>query len=717
MTDRETVRSIIGAAIRAGRLSLNAEEAGRVCSAYGIETPEQGVAGSPAAARAIARRIGYPVVAKIDSPDILHKTDVGGVILGIDGEGALASAYDSLVAVAADHSPGAAVDGVLVQRQAGGDTGTQEVIVGAVTDPVFGKLVAFGLGGVLVEVMGDLAFRLAPAAEDEAAAMLDDIAGAAVLDGVRGAAGVDREALTALIVNVSRLVSDCPEIHELDLNPVFASAGGATAVDARILLQEPAEPRFRPGQDEILAAMRRIMQPDAVAVIGASAEAGKIGNSVMKNLIDGGYEGDLYPIHPKAETILGHACHASVVDVPGDIDIAIFCIPARFVATVLAECGRKNIPGAILIPSGFAEVGEHGLQDEIVAVGRENGVRLMGPNIYGYYYTHKNLCATFCTPYTEKGKVALSSQSGGVGMAIVGFSRSAKMGVSAIVGLGNKADIDEDDLLTFFEQDPNTQVIAMHVEDLKDGRAFAEVAARVSKKKPVVVLKAGRTRVGARAANSHTGALAGDDRVYDAVLKQSGVIRAATLNDMLEFARGLQVLPTPKGENILILTGAGGSGVLLSDACVDHGLSLMAMPEDLDAAFKAFIPPFGASGNPVDITGGEPPSTYRATIDLALTDARIHALVLGYWHTIITPPMVFAELLGEAVAEARGKGIDKPVVASLVGDVEIEAACEYLMDREILAYPYTAEKPVAVLGAKYRWARAAGKLHAAGSAQ
>ena len=710
MSDRRSARNIVNAAMRNGRRSLNAEEACQVCAAYGIETPEQGVATSRMQARSIAQRIGYPVVAKIDSPDILHKTDAGGVILGIESGDALEAAYGSLVGLAAERSPGAAVNGVLVQRQLGGEAGAQEVIVGAVTDPVFGKLVAFGLGGVLVEFMGDLTFRLAPIAEDEAAAMLDDIAGAAVLDGVRGAQGVDRNALAQLIVNVAQLVADCPEIHELDLNPVFASARGACAVDARILLQEPAEPRFRPGQDDILAAMRRIMQPDAVAVIGASAEEGKIGNSVMKNLIDGGYEGELYPIHPKADVILNHTCYSSVVDVPGDIDIAIFCIPARFVAGVLAECGRKNIPGAILIPSGFAEVGEEALQDEIVTVARENSVRLMGPNIYGYYYTHKNLCATFCTPYTEKGKVALSSQSGGVGMAIVGFSRSAKMGVSAIVGLGNKADIDEDDLLTFFEQDPNTEVIAMHVEDLKDGRAFAEVATRVSRKKPVVVLKAGRTRMGARAANSHTGALAGDDRVYDAVLKQSGVIRATTLNDMLEYARGLQVLPTPAGENILILTGAGGSGVLLSDACVDHGLSLMEMPEDLDAAFKAFIPPFGASGNPVDITGGEPPSTYRATIDLALEDNRIHALVLGYWHTIITPPMVFAELLGEAVAAARSRGIDKPVVASLVGDVEIEAACDYLMDRDILAYPYTAEKPVAVLGAKYQWARNAGLI-------
>jgi acyl-CoA synthetase (NDP forming) len=334
----------------------------------------------------------------------------------------------------------------------------------------------------------------------------------------------------------------------------------------------------------------------------------------------------------------------------------------------------------------------------------------MGPNIYGFYYTPKNLCATFCTPYDVVGKAALSSQSGGVGMSIIGFSRSTKMGVSAIVGLGNKSDLDEDDLLTFFEQDDNTDVIAMHVEDLKDGRNFAEVAERVSKKKPVVVLKAGRTASGARAAASHTAALAGNDQIYDDILRQSGVVRAMSLNDMLQFARGLPKLPTPRGENVVIITGAGGVGVLLSDACVDNGLELMEMPDDLDKAFREFIPPFGAAGNPVDITGGEPPLTYRNTIKLGLEDDRIDALILGYWHTIVTPPMVFAELLGEVVEECRAKGINKPVVASLVGDVAVEEASEYLYERDIVAYPYTTELPVAVLGAKYRWARGAGLL-------
>ena len=706
--DQAAVRAVLDKVRAEGRAALTAPEGRQICEAYHIPVPQEGLATSAAEATRIAQEIGYPVVLKIASPDILHKTEAGGVLTGLGSAAAVEQGYNTILANARAYSANATILGVQVQQML---PAAQEVIVGAVTDPSFGKLVAFGLGGVLVEVMRDITFRLAPATPQEAISMLDDIGGAAVLRGVRGAAGVNREALGTLIANVSQLVHDFPAISEMDLNPVFASSTGATAVDVRILVDfQPAPARYRPSQEEILRAMRRIMQPEAVAVIGASPEDGKIGNSVMKNLINGGYQGAIYPIHPRAEDILGKKCYKSVTDIPGQVDIAIFCIPARVVAQVLEEVGQKQIPGAILIPSGFAEVGEHALQEEVVQVARQHNIRLMGPNIYGFYYTHKNLCATFCTPYDEKGKVALSSQSGGVGMAIIGFSRSTKMGVSAIVGLGNKSDIDEDDLLTFFEQDPNTQVMAMHVEDLKDGRAFAEVAQRVSKKKPIVVLKAGRTSMGARAARSHTGALAGDDRIYDAVLRQSGVIRAGSLNDMLEFARGLQILPTPQGENIVIVTGAGGSGVLLSDACVDNGLQLMSMPPDLDAAFKKFIPPFGASGNPVDITGGEPPTTYRNTIKLALDDDRIHALILGYWHTIITPPMVFATLLSEVIEEARQRGINKPVVASLVGDVEVEDACRYLIDHDILAYPYTTEKPVAVLGAKYRWARAAGLL-------
>ncbi len=706
---KATVRAILDQLKNQGRTSLTAPECHEVCTAYGIPLPKEGLAGSAAEAARLADGIGYPVVMKIVSPDILHKTEAGGVVVGVELAAAAQTAYQQIVDAAAKHDAKARIEGVQVQQMLAG--GAQEVIVGAVTDPSFGKLVAFGLGGILVEVLKDITFRLAPASTEDALSMLDGIQAAEVLRGVRGADPVDRDALAAIIVAVSKLIADFPEIQEIDLNPIFATKGGATAVDALISVDfTPPKEMYRPSQEEILAAMGRIFHPRSVAVIGASAEDGKIGNSVMKNLINGGYAGAIYPVHPKAEEILGKKVFKSVLDIPGEVDLAVFAIPAKFCAAALEEVGKKDIPGAVMIPSGFGEVGEVELQDDLVAVARKYGVRIMGPNIYGFYYTPENLCATFCTAYDVRGKVALSSQSGGVGMSIIGFSRSSKMGVSAIVGLGNKSDLDEDDLLTYFEQDPNTQAMAMHCEDLKDGRSFAEVAKRVSKKKPVIVLKAGRTAYGAKAAASHTGALAGNDKIYDDVLRSCGVIRAPSLRSMLEFARGLQVLPTPKGENVLIITGAGGSGVLLSDACADNGLSLMSMPDDLDAAFRKFIPPFGAAGNPVDITGGEPPKTYQNTIRLGLEDDRIHALILGYWHTIVTPPMVFAELTAAVVEEYRAKGIDKPVVASLVGDVEVEQASEYLYDRGIVAYPYTTEIPVEVLGAKYRWARNAGLL-------
>ena len=705
--NKKTLRALIDTALSTGRRALSAPEAQQLCDAYGIPTPKQGLAKTSAEAAKIAARLGFPVVLKIVSDDILHKTEAGGVIVGLENGVDVRRGFDRLVKNAKGYKKNASILGVQVQQML---KGGQEVMVGAVTDPSFGKMIAFGLGGILVEVMKDITFRMTPVGKKDALSMLDSVGAAEVLRGVRGAKGVNRAALADIITKVSKLVKDFPEIQEVDLNPIFATEKGARAVDVRIVIGEPTLPRERFSQNEILAAMQRIMNPRSVAVIGASAEDGKIGNSVMKNLINGGYRGAIYPIHPKAQEILGRKVFPSVLDIVEDIDVAVFAIPAKFCAAAMDEVGRKKIRGAVMIPSGFAEVGEQALQDELLSVARKHNVRVMGPNIYGFYYTPQNLCATFCTPYDVKGKVALSSQSGGVGMSIIGFSRTTRMGVSAIVGLGNKSDLDEDDLLTYFEQDDNTQVIAMHCEDLKDGRSFAEVASRVSKKKPIVMLKAGRTALGARAAVSHTGALAGNDKIYDDVLRQCGVIRAKSLNDLLQFARGLQVLPTPKGENIVIITGAGGSGVLLSDACVDNGLALMKMPPDLDAAFRKFIPPFGAAGNPVDITGGEPPTTYANTIRYALAEPRIHSLILGYWHTIITPPMVFAKLCAEVVQEARDKGIDKPVVASLVGDVQVEEASEYLYERGIVAYPYTTELPVAVLGAKYKWARGAGVM-------
>jgi acetyl coenzyme A synthetase (ADP forming)-like protein len=705
--DQATVRDVLEAVRAEGRTSLSAPEAKRVCDAYGIAVPQEGLATSAEEAVALAEEIGYPVVLKIVSPDILHKTEAKGVLVGPSSAEEVSAGYDAIVLGARDYDANARITGVQVQQMLGSG---QETLIGAITDPTFGPVMTFGLGGVLVEILRDVTFRLAPTSTDEALEMISGIRAAEVLRGVRGGAAADQRALATMIERVSELVTDFPEISEVDLNPVLATEDGATAVDARFVVSfEAADTRPpRYSEDEILETMNHLMRPKAIAVIGASEQAGKIGNSVMRNLVDGGFPGEIYPVNPKASEILGKKVYADVSDLPDGVDVAVFAIPAKLVVDTIAKVGDKGIPTAILIPSGFAETGEAELQQQLVDTARAHGVRFVGPNIYGVYYTPGRMSAAFTTPYDVQGPVALASQSGGIGMGILGFSRSTKLGVSSIVGLGNKADIDEDDLLTFFEHDENTNCVALHMEDLKDGRAFVEVAQRVSKKKPIVVLKAGATPAGTKAAASHTAALAGDDKVYDDILRQAGVVRARGLNELLQFARCLPILPAPTGENVVIITGAGGSGVLLSDACYSNGLQLMEMPDDLNDAFMKFIPPFGAAGNPVDITGGEPPETYRNTIQLGLEDERIHALVLGYWHTIITPPMTFAKVVADVVEEYRGRGIEKPIVASLAGDVEVEQASEYLFAHGVPAFPYTTETPVEVLAAKYRWARIAG---------
>ncbi|MGH8802441.1 MAG: acetate--CoA ligase family protein, partial [Casimicrobiaceae bacterium] len=345
--DKAAVRTILDKVKAAGRTSLTAPEGKLVCDAYGIPVPKEGVATSAAEAAKLAAGMGFPVVLKIVSPEILHKTEAGGVLVGVRSAQEVEQGYATIMANARKHDPKANLQGVQVQQMLAGG---QEVIVGAVTDPSFGKLVAFGLGGILVEVLKDITFRLAPASREDALSMLDGIAAAEVLKGVRGAAPVNREALADIIERASQLAADFDEIAEIDLNPVFATEKSAIAADVRIVVDfKPAPVRYRPSQDEIVSAMNRIMKPDSVAVIGASPEDGKIGNSVMRNLINGGYPGKIYPIHPTATEVMGLKAYKSVKDVPGTIDVAVFAIPAKFVAKALVEVGEKKIAGAVLI--------------------------------------------------------------------------------------------------------------------------------------------------------------------------------------------------------------------------------------------------------------------------------------------------------------------------------------------------------------------------------
>ncbi|MEN6317308.1 MAG: acetate--CoA ligase family protein [Syntrophaceae bacterium] len=691
-----------------GRVQLTEVESKQVLKAYNIPVRTGQVAADADTAATIANWAGYPVVMKLVSPDIPHKSDAGGVRVNIDSPEAVRTVYNEIIQSAKKYKPDAHIQGVLIYQMVPEGL---ELVIGATFSRQFGHAVMFGLGGVFVEVAEDVAFRLVPLTKEDPLDMIKEIKGRKLLGGFRGRPAVNINAIADIIQMLSSLLADHPEILEIDMNPVIASASSAIVVDARIAIGEPkkiAETVYT--SDDIVAGMKRIFSPKGIAIIGASSDPSKLGYSTVKNIIDGGYTGKIYPINPKADEILGLKCYRNVQEIPDQVDVAVIVIPAKNVADAVIALGEKGVAGAIVISSGFAEIGNNDLQKELVDKAIKNRVRILGPNIFGIYYTPANLCATFCTPYTEKGPTALSCQSGGVGMAIIGYSRSHRMGVSSIVGVGNKCDVDEDDLIEFFGQDPNTKVIAMHVEDIKDGVAFVKAAQKVSREKPIIALKAGATALGERAAFSHTGALAGDDRIYSAAFARAGIVRVSNLEELLDCARSISKMPVPKGENVLIVTGAGGLGVLLSDACSRHQLQLMTLEKDLDEAFKKFIPPFGATGNPVDITGGEPPETYEATIRLALEDDRVDALILGYWHTLVTPPMVFAETVLKAKKAAEAVKPPKPIVAALSGDIEVESAAKLLEGHGVPAFPYSSEKAVIVLGALYRWARMAGKI-------
>jgi len=702
------VTRILSEAKRQGRAVLTEVESKEVLTACGIPVRTGQVATDPRSAADIADKLGYPVVMKIVSPDIPHKSDVGGVRVNLGSPEAVRSAFTDIVRDAKREKPKADIQGALIYQMVPEGV---ELVIGATFSRQFGHAVMFGLGGIFVEAAMDVVFRLVPLTREDSLDMIQEIRGRKILGNFRGKPAVNIKAVADIIEKLSALVADHPEILEVDLNPVIASAAGAIVVDARMALGEPkkiADTIY--SSEEIVTGMKRIFSPAGIAIIGASGDPSKLGYSTVKNIIDGGYKGKIYPINPKADEILGLKCYRSVQEIPGKVDVAVIVIPAKNVADAVTALGEKGVAGAIVISSGFAEIGNNDLQRELVEKAMKSRVRILGPNIFGLYYTPADLCATFCTPYTEKGTTALSCQSGGVGMAIIGYSRSNRMGVSAIVGVGNKCDVDEDDLIEFFGQDQNTKVIAMHVEDIKDGVAFVRAAGKISRQKPIIALKAGATSLGERAAFSHTGALAGDDRIYSAAFAKAGIVRVSNLEDLLDCARSLGKMPAPKGENVLIVTGAGGLGVLLADACSKHQLQLMTLEKDLDQAFKKFIPPFGATGNPVDITGGEPPETYEATIRLALEDDRVDALILGYWHTLITPPMAFAETVIRAKKAAESVKAPKPIVAALSGDVEVERAASLLETHGVPAFAYSSEKAVVVLGALYRWARMAGRI-------
>ncbi|HPH96411.1 MAG TPA: acetate--CoA ligase family protein [Anaerolineaceae bacterium] len=426
-----------------------------------------------------------------------------------------------------------------------------------------------------------------------------------------------------------------------------------------------------------------VLRPKSIAVVGASATPGKIGYTVLENLVKEGYNGVIYPINPTATEILGMKVYKSISDVPGPIDAACITIPAKFVSAAVDECGKKGVKGLIIITSGFSEVGDRALEDEIVAKAHSYNMRILGPNIVGTLSNSDKLNASFAPFLPLEGKASLVTQSGALLIAIDAASFTRRVGFDKLVSIGNAADISISDLVTWLDEDASTSCISLYIEGFKDGRAFIEAGKAASK--PIIALKSGVSAHGAAAAASHTGSLAGAAKVYSAAFQQAGVIQASDLNNLFDRTLALSLQPPMRGDNLLVLTNGGGVGVLATDAAERYGLPLKFAPADVQAELKKHMPEFGSAKNPVDMTGMAGLEWYHETTKFAYSHPWVDGLVVLYCETAMTNPMEIAQGILTAVEESGIK--DKPITVSFVGGERSDKAMRMLVEKGIPAYP------------------------------
>lgn len=447
--------------------------------------------------------------------------------------------------------------------------------------------------------------------------------------------------------------------------------------------------------------IKHLFEPRAVAIIGASYNSEKVGYKILENIINGGYRGKIFPVNPKNGEILGREVCKSILDINEKIDLAILAIPADKIYGAVRECAEKKVKFLAIVASGFAEIGNGEEEKKIASFARKNGVRILGPNIFGIYSAKASLNATFGAKVGEPGGVAIITQSGALGIALMGKTQTEGIGLSSIVFVGNKADINEADLLPYFSQDEKTKVIFIYLEGVKNGEKFAQSLRETTKKKPVIILKAGLSERGARAAVSHTGSLAGEARIFSAVTDQCGAIRAGSLSEAIDWLKFLSAAPLLKGGNTLIITNGGGMGILATDACEKYGLNLYDNQTVLDKSFSKLIPGFGSIKNPIDITGQATDEDYKKALLEALNNNNYHSVICLGCETAVLDNKKLAGVFREIYQKTKAV---KPVVFAFVGGSEVE---EKLLSLQKEGVPIFAEiqQAVSCLGVLYQHKR------------
>lgn len=421
--------------------------------------------------------------------------------------------------------------------------------------------------------------------------------------------------------------------------------------------------------------MKTLFEPESIAVVGAAREEGKVGHAVMRNLISSGFKGKIFPVNLKAPEILGFKCYPSLTNIPEPVDLAIIVIPAASVPKVIEEAGQKGVKSAIVITAGFKETGKEGaeLEKRIGETAKKCGMNILGPNCLGLINTHHKMNATFTKNYPIEGPIAITSQSGAVGTTVLDWASELRVGFSKFVSVGNKVDIDEADLISYLRDDNCTKVIGMYIEGTNRGREFMRASYEATKTKPIIALKAGRTSSGAKAASSHTGALSGSDKVYDAAMDQSGVIRVKTIDELFDLLLVFANMPLPKGDGVAIVTNAGGLGVMAADAASDHGLTLASFKSETIEKLKAHLPEQCNFYNPVDVLGDADAARYEFAIRTLMEDENVSCIAVMLAPTDLVDIPSTAKLLTSFAGN-----VEMPVVAAFVGGRDCQEGIDIL---------------------------------------
>ena len=636
VVNESIIQQVFGGAAKENRAALSEIESKQVLEALGISTAMPHAARSADEAAALASRCGFPVVLKVLSPDVTHKSDVGGVALGLGAEAEVREAYERIRENLRVRAPHARFEGVAVQAMARPGL---EMLAGITRDPQFGAMVMVGMGGVLVEVLKDTAVRIAPVSEAQAREMLAELRGAALLKGTRGMPPADEPALASLLANISQLAARHPEIKEMDLNPVVVYQQGLCALDARILL-EPAgsdrriDPELRVRR---LANLDRALKPRTLAVIGDRAV-----REYMWLNAERGFKGKLYSVQPDPREAagiekLGIPNFTSIAEVPEPIDYAIVAVPRQSAPQVLADCIAARVAGAGFFTAGFSEVGDelgNKLEQEMRTLASGSDIALVGPNCMGLCNPGLGLLnSSSLRPAESGGDVCFISQSGTHAISLVMKAPGRGIKVNLAASIGNATILEAAEYLDVMAADPATRAIGLYVEGVRDGRRFFESLRRAAARHPVLVWKGGVTESGARATFSHTGSLATPAAVWKAVMRQSGAVEVLNLESMLDAMELLIRTREVRGRRMALVAMTGGQSVVISDTFARHGLEVPPLSDSTHRQFSTFFKVIGGSyRNPLDAAWTMGNVSNRGNVDRVLDildeDSETDAIVM-----------------------------------------------------------------------------------------